>query len=119
MSRTSIADKTAPRHATAHNATQVHVQRKKPQKISTNGLHSIHDSAANFGRITVKVTSAQSATASKKKMPVISNSTMLDLYDGAQLGAHTTRAGAMDAFTKPSRVGKTLFYRDGHTETLP
>ena len=118
MSRTSIADKTAQRHATAHNATQVHVQRKQPQKISTNGLHSIHDSAANFGRITVKVTSAQSAAVSQKKMPVI-NSTMLDLYDGAQLCAHTTRAGAMDAFTRPSRDGKTLFYRDGHTETLP
>lgn len=109
MSRTSIAAKTAPRRATAHNATQVHVQRKQPQKISTNGLHSIHDSAAIFGRITV----------SQMKIPVIGNSTMSALYDGAQLDAHTTRVGAMDAFTKPSRAGKTLFYRDGHTETLP
>lgn len=39
-------------------------------------------------------------------------------YDGAELKPFTGRAGAMDAFTFPSRMGSKLHYRDGRVTEI-
>lgn len=44
---------------------------------------------------------------------------MRSTYDGAELAPNTARPGAMDAFAWPSRVGGTLYYRDGRVQPMP
>lgn len=39
-------------------------------------------------------------------------------YDGAELRPFAGRAGAMDAFDKPSRMGRVLVWRDGRREVV-
>ncbi len=101
----------------ARNTTDVHLQRKPPEKLRAGSLHSIQDSATSFGRIRLPTSSPQASTASTQKPIPWCSQTMHGPYLCPELAPYAGRPGAMDAFTKPSRMGNTLFYRDGHTES--
>lgn len=119
MSRQDV--QSSPRHATVPNATNIHVQRKQPETLRSSGLHNVCVGAAVFGRInTVASNKIGPASAASAKKPIPwGNATTPRNYDGAELGPSTARPGAMQALTKPSRVGKQLFYRDGRVEAVP
>ena len=102
----------------ARNTTDVHLQRKPPAKLRAGGLHSIKDSALEFGQIKLATPSPAANAASQNSPTPWRNATTPRGYTCPELAPYTGRPGAMDAFTRPSRVGKALFYRDGNTEAI-
>lgn len=104
--------------AATRNITGMHLQRKPPEKLRAGGLHSIKDTALAFGQIKLIAPSPAATAASQRKPTLWSNATTPSGYTCPELTSYTGRPGAMDAFSKPSRVGSTLFYRDGRTEDL-
>jgi hypothetical protein len=46
----------------------------------------------------------------------ICNASVSKTYDGVELQPYAGRPGAMNAFDLPSRMGRTLHYRDGRVE---
>lgn len=102
----------------ARNTTDVHLQRKPPEKLRASGLHSIKDTALTFGQIKLTTPSPAAHAASQNSPTPWRNATTPRGYTCPELAPYTGRPGVMDAFTTPSRVGKTLFYRDGHTEAV-
>lgn len=93
-------------------APTAHILRKTPEKLHAGGLHSIQATAGTFGTIKVLVNAAPETPALWR------NATTSRDYTGPELAPYTGRPGAMDAFNQPSRVGSTLFYRDGRTEAV-
>lgn len=104
--------------AATRNTTDVHLQRKPPAKLRAGGLHSIKDSAIEFGQIKLTTTSPAANAASQNSPTPWRNATTPRGYTCPELAPYTGRPGAMDALQKPSRVGQALFYRDGHTEAM-
>ena len=104
--------------AATRNTTDAHLQRKTPEKLRASGLHSIKDSTIVFEQIKPPphITAAMRESQSKSK-PWCAATTPRD-YAAPELAPYTGRPGAMDAFNQPSRVGSTLFFRDGHTEAV-
>lgn len=100
------------------NTTLVHLPRKTPAKIRAGGLHRIQDSSITFGDIQLIAPIPSAHTAGQSKPGLWHNATTPRDYTGPELAPYTGRPGAIDALQKPSRVGSTLFYRDGHTESV-
>ena len=106
MSRPRFSTAAALPSTSVPNATGVHIQRPKPEKIRTGGLHSIAATGKAYPGTDELVARLKSERLELATSAVpVRNSTMRGApYTCPELRTNPYRPGSGDAFTLPSRT---------------
>ena len=104
MSRPRFSTAAALPSTSVPNATGVHIQRPKPEKIRTGGLHSIAATGKAYPGTDEQVARLKSERLELATSSVpVRNSTMKgDPYTCPELRSNPHRPGSADAYSLPS-----------------
>lgn len=95
------------------NTHPAHVHRRRPDlSPRPSQTWAVAEQRARQAALTGSAASRRRQAAEQRAILARPN------YDGAELRPFDGRAGAMDAFSLPSRMGRVLVWRDGLREVV-